>query len=232
MNFTDKEWETLYKAHCEKVDLLVIACNGMGQEFSIIGKIAAVMGNEIPELNAEPNEMYAAVLDNCIVLDCGNRDEEAKNAYRTKYSAPMFTTLEKGSESLSNFFIRRIYTNKKGLKRLGIKEKLLYENPDYQQFKTLGELKQNAYLKSQLNNGMTTAEKGLALSYLVGRPINIDDNTGILYYVDRVERNGNMNIHYINGREFKTMSIPSNISFDLNDNGVVVFDYHTSEHRL
>ena len=220
MHFTDEQHEALYQAYCEDLLVTIEACNSFGQEFTVIGKIASVLGEEIPELNPDPEEIYAGVFDNSIILEFPDKTQK-EDDLRSKYNAIFFNTLESEESKLSNFLIKRIRNDKTG--------QILFENKtkEYKHQVSKGVTRFYNYNLNKKMLGKPTAsahnDNFFWLYNLVGKPININDLTGVLFCADSVTKSGDIMLHFIDCMQFKTTAFSSDSKITL-EGGVVKID--------
>jgi hypothetical protein len=219
MDFTKNEKSKLFKAFANEDDVLVHACNGMGQEFKVVGKIAEVMGSEISDIDGVVKDRrYCAILNNSIILDYCIVDEGDKRCfYRSNYSAQMFTSLDSEVESISNFYIDYIVLSNSG--------KLIYRNSDYPNFLKVAKKRRAEYIKSQQNKDV----KDEAINNLcdklikkIGNPIDFNGVSGILYFVNSNTTDNTIRLHLVDCRSFRTLELPQSLAANISKDGVVV----------
>ena len=206
MFFTNDVLDRLCQAHDNYERLIVNACNGLGQEFVVKGRIATITGREFPELGEDDDEFLIAVVNNGLVLDCGEFDETEENAdveYRTKYSAIMFTDPAPNLKStFINFFIKNIVSDEN--------RDVIYYNQDYDKIKKFCDKNFWAHYNNQLKKGIVPAildPDGVQFSQKVGKPMNINGTSGLLYCVDQVLPDGSLKIYHIDFRKLMTTTI-------------------------
>ena len=240
MEFTDKQFDKLFEAYQEDEEIEVVACNGFGQEFTVIGTIATVKGDEIAELGADPNVFYGGVSDNAISLEFED-DEDAESVsaekYRSNYATRFFTSLnhQKGlnySEDtiyvLSNFLV-------KSIKILSKKEIVFKNNGEYESFKFKGQIRLYNLRQKQKEEGKLLPEDIELVKNLnkyIGKPINVNGTKGILYLVEGYSDNENIILQYAVINDLERVEFPAHSKIEENGNGVLEITTLSNNHKL
>lgn len=207
MHFTDEAIDKIFETYKKDEKLVITGCNGMGIEFETCGWVATVLGSDVPETKNEPNTFYAAIMDNCLILDFGTPFE---GEYKSDFCCPFYNSFS--TKNINALIIKDIKIKKTG--------KIIFENTDYEKYYNAARENLIGYGKAYLSSGLTPANMDTVCQSInnhIGQPINIYGRTGILYFADK-SRNGEILIEYYNFSECRTTAIPRNSDIKMSRN--------------
>ena len=209
MFLSKKVSDDLYETYKNNDNLIITACNGMGQEFTTIGKIATIQGRELPEATDNLEADFAGILQNCIFVEFAAKPDQ----YRSDYCSIFYTDLEYCEVNL--LFIKEIKHRRTG--------KTLFVNKDYEEYYKLGRANITEYGKLMLAKKITPAMFngiGAELNNYIGHPINIYNQKGIITFIDNASQ-GNISVFYSNFVHVSCIEIPKSSIIEIQKNGVI-----------
>ena len=217
MLFSTEQMYELYNAYYRKEELCITAFNSLGQEFTVVGKIAPFWGSEMPELEKESNKIYVGIWNNGLILDCGS--EAQKNGeIRSPYCALLNTIDEQvdGEYVQTKYSIKSVASNQT--------KRVIFYDSNYEEFMLSNQLNNMKDTNSLLKQGRIPAAMdpdGKRLNQYIGQPIKINGEAGLLYSVEEVVPNGDLVLLYVTFDKFYGAYVHANQGVAIK-NGVVV----------
>ena len=204
MEFTQKEYKALCDTFLNDEAIIITGCNFIAQEFETTGKLAQIKAGELFPDAENPDLDAIGVTNDTIIVEFEKKEE---GKLRTPYSASFVTDLY--ADDPHNLVIKDIKLKKS--------KKVIYTNKDYEDHYTFFRESLIEYDKQLLRNNITPACMNTTcqnLTNYIGRPINVNGETGVLYLVDSYCK-GQILIYLLDFKDLLEIKIPATSKIEI-----------------